>query len=215
MKVKVYDLHGKSHGEADFKIQPAGVSSQLVQDAVVAYRANQRQGNASTKTRGEVAGAGKKPWRQKGTGRARHGSIRSPIWRHGGTVFGPKPRDYSKRLPKGMKRAAFCEALAKRAAAGDVILVRDLKLSAPKTKEFSEIVGKLPLEGRSALFVCSKPDKNVRLASRNIEQIDLVDAGSLNIYQVLSFNKLVFTADALEQVKLRLYGETKKKGKAE
>jgi large subunit ribosomal protein L4 len=219
MKVKVYDQHGKSHGETDLKIQPTGTSSQLIQDAVVSYRANQRQGNACTKTRGEVAGAGKKPWRQKGTGRARSGSIRSPIWRHGGTVFGPKPRDYSKRMPKGMKRAAFCDALVRRAEDGDLIVVKELKVSGPKTREFAEIVDKLPLDGARALFVYAKIDNNTRLAGRNIEQIDLTDADSLNVYQVLRFNKLVFTADALEKVRGRLYGEAKaagkEKGKAE
>src|SRR5215471_3115271 len=100
MKLKVYDQHGKTHGDTDLKIPSPAVSNQLIQDSLTAYRANQREGNASTKTRGEVAGAGKKPWRQKGTGRARHGSIRSPIWRKGGSVFGPLPRSFAIAMPK-------------------------------------------------------------------------------------------------------------------
>ena len=211
MKVKIYDTHGKTHGDADLKIQGSGASFQLVQDAVVAHRANQRQGNASTKTRGEVAGSGKKPWRQKGTGRARSGSIRSPIWRHGGVVFGPKPRDYSKTMPRKMKRAAFQNALVERAEAGDLIVLKGLKLSSPKTREFAAVVEKLPLDGGSALFVYGEPDKNLLLAGRNLPQVDLVSAESLNIYQVLMFGKLIFTEDALEKVHARLSEKKEKK----
>ena len=204
MKLKIYDQQGKTHGETDLKIKSAGVSRQLIQDAVVTYRANQRQGNASTKTRGEVRGAGKKLWRQKGTGRARMGSIRSPIWRHGGIVFGPKPRDYSKKMPKEMKKFAFLEALVTRAEAGDMIVVKDLKLTSAKTREFAAIVKKLPLEQGTALFVYAERNENLLLASRNVADIDLVSAESLNIYQLLNFAKIVFTQDALEKVKSRV-----------
>ena len=214
MKVKVYDLHGKSQGDTDLKIQSSGASSQLIQDAVVPYRANQRQGNASTKTRGEVAGSVKKAWRQKGSGRARSGSIRSPIWRHGGVVFGPKPRDYSKSMPKKMKRSALQNALVQRAEAGDVIVLKELKLLSPKTRELAAIVEKLPLDGCRTLFVYAQPDKNLLLAGRNLPRVDLVSAESLNIYQVLMFGKLIFTEDALEKVRARLEEkkESKKKG---
>lgn len=204
MKVKIYDTHGKTHGDADLKIQSSGASFQLIQDAVVTQRANARQGNASTKTRGEVAGAGKKPWRQKGTGRARSGSVRSPVWRHGGIVFGPKPRDYSKTMPKKMRRAAFQNALVERAEAGDVIVLKGLKLSSPKTREFAAVVDKLPLDGASALLVYGEPDKNLLLAGRNLATLDLVSAESLNVYQVLKFGKLIFTEEALDKVRARL-----------
>jgi large subunit ribosomal protein L4 len=214
MKVKIYDTHGKTHGDADLKIQSSGASFQLIQDAVVTHRANQRQGNASTKTRGEVSGGGKKPWRQKGTGRARAGSIRSPLWRHGGVVFGPKPRDYGKTMPKQMKRAAFQNALVQRAEAGDLIVLKGLKLSSPKTREFAAVVEKLPLDGGTALLVYGEPDKNLILAGRNLPRLDLVSAESLNIYQVLMFGKLIFTEDALDKVRDRLgeKKESKKKG---
>jgi large subunit ribosomal protein L4 len=211
MKVKIYDTHGKTHGDADLKIQSSGASFQLIQDAVVTYRANQRQGNASTKTRGEVSGAGKKPWRQKGTGRARSGSIRSPLWRHGGIVHGPKPRDFSKTMPKKMKRSAFQNALVTRAEAGDVIVLKGLKLSSPKTREFAAIIEKLPLDGASALIIYGELDKNILLAGRNLAQLELVSAESLNIYQVLNFGKLIFTEEALEKVQVRVSGEKKEK----
>lgn len=211
MKVKIYDTHGKAHGDADLKIQSTGSSYQLVQDAVVTYRANQRQGNASTKTRGEVAGSGKKPWRQKGTGRARSGSVRSPVWRHGGIVFGPKPRDYSKTMPKKMKRSAFQNALVERAEAGDVIILKGLKLSSPKTRDFAAVIEKLPLDGNRALFVYGEADKNLLLAGRNMARVDLVSAESLNVYQVLMFGKLIFTEEALEKIRARL--ADKKEGK--
>ncbi len=211
MKVKLYDQHGKAHGDMDLKIQSSGASTQLIQDAVVTYRANQRQGNASTKTRGEVAGSGKKPWRQKGTGRARAGSIRSPLWRHGGVVHGPKPRDYSKSMPKQMKRSAFQNALVQRAEAGDMIVLRGLKLSSPKTREFAAIVDKLPLDGCRALFVYADPDKNLLLAGRNLPRVDIVSAESLNLYQLLMYGKLIFTEDALEKVRARLSEKTGKK----
>lgn len=206
MKIKVYDQSGKAHGDTEFGFQSIGVSRQLIQDAVVAFRANQRQGNASTKTKGEVSGSGKKPWRQKGTGRARSGGLRSPLWRHGGIVFGPKPRDYSKRVPKGMKRAAFLEALVQRAEAGDLIVLRELKLSSPKTREFAAIVNKLPLEGKKSLFVYGERDANLLLAGRNMPAVEIVSAESLNVYQVLNFNKIVMTEGALKRLQGRLSG---------
>lgn len=211
MKVKIYDTHGKAHGDADLKIQSTGSSFQLVQDAVVTYRANQRQGNASTKTRGEVSGSGKKPWRQKGTGRARSGSVRSPVWRHGGIVFGPKPRDYSKDMPKKMKRSAFQNALVERAEAGDVIILKGLKLTSPKTKDFAAVIEKLPLDDKRAIFVYGEADKNLILAGRNLERVDVVSAESLNVYQVLMYGKLILTEEALEKIRARV-GE-KKEGK--
>ncbi|MBV9462820.1 MAG: 50S ribosomal protein L4, partial [Verrucomicrobiae bacterium] len=199
---------GKAHGEQDLKIETTGASRQLIQDTVTAIRANGRQGNASTKTRGEVAGAGKKLWRQKGTGRARMGSIRSPVWRHGGIVFGPKPRSYAKKVSKRQKRTAFREVFLARANAGDLIIVRDLKFDSPKTKAFAALIGKLPLEGKKSLLVYGQPDKNLILAGRNLADLDLTSADSLNVYQLMRYGKVVLTGDAVDIVRARVEGKS-------
>src|ERR1041385_510808 len=150
MKVSVIDLSGTQTGEVaigDDHIVKNGRYTQILQDYVVAYQANQRQGTRSTKTKSEVAGSGKKPWKQKGTGRARAGMVRSPIWRKGGVVFGPRPHDFSRELPQKIKRLAFRKALSERLAANDVVVVDDIALSSPKTKEFLGVLGKLKLTG--------------------------------------------------------------------
>ena len=140
--------------------------SVTVKEVVVAHRANARQGTRSTKTRGEVSGGGKKPWNQKGTGRARAGSIRSPLWSGGGVVFGPKPRDFSKKVSRGTKQLALRKALSERLTAGDVVVVDDIKLGSGKTKEFVGVLSNLKLEG-TTLIVSHGADKNLALASRN------------------------------------------------
>src|SRR5215475_10022351 len=137
MKLTIKDTKGNSQGELEVKFPMIenGKGTQAVHDAVVAYRAAQRMGTASTKTMGEVAGSGKKPWRQKGTGRARAGSFASPLWRGGGVVFGPKPRDYTKKVSRNTRQLALRKALTERLKAGDVVLIDDLKLETPKTKD--------------------------------------------------------------------------------
>src|SRR3954465_13343776 len=137
-----------------------GKGSQAVHDVVVAFRAAQRSGTACTKTMGEVAGTGKKPWRQKGTGRARAGSFASPLWRGGGVVFGPKPRDFGKKVSRKTKQLALRKALSERLKAGDVIVVDDLKLGSPKTKDFIGVLSALDLKG-TALIVSQDVDKNL------------------------------------------------------
>src|SRR5215467_11489566 len=145
MKLTVKDIKGKSQGELEvkFPLVEDGKGTQAVHDTVVAYRAAQRMGTASTKTMGEVAGSGKKPWRQKGTGRARAGSFASPLWRGGGVVFGPKPRDFGKKVSRKTKQLALRKALSERLRAGDVVVIDDLKLSSGKTKEFVKVLGAL------------------------------------------------------------------------
>ncbi len=209
MKLSIKDTKGNSAGELEvkFEVIPNGRGSQAVHDTVVAYRAAQRQGNASTKTMGEVNGSGKKPWRQKGTGRARAGSFASPLWRGGGVVFGPKPRDYDKKVNKKVRQLALRKALSERLKAGDVIVVEDLKLDSAKTKEFVGVVNSLGLEGTS-LFVIGGSDANVERASRNIVGVDLTTGARLNTYDVLKYDKLVFTKGAFEQVEARLVKET-------
>ena len=205
MKLTVKDIQGQSQGEMEVKIPLIGngKGTQAVHDVIVAYHANQRMGTACTKTMGEVAGTGKKPWRQKGTGRARAGSFRSPLWRGGGVVFGPKPRDFSKKVTKATKRLALRKALSERLKAGDVVVVDDFKLSSPKTKEFLGTLSALNVQG-STLVIAPGQDKNLTLASRNIRHVELATSDSLNTYQVLRFDNLLFTRAAFEKVEQRL-----------
>jgi large subunit ribosomal protein L4 len=209
MKLTIKDTKGKNAGELDvkFELVEGGKGTQAVHDAVVAYRAAQRMGTASTKTMGEVAGTGKKPWRQKGTGRARAGSFASPLWRGGGVVFGPKPRDFSKKVGRKTRQLAFRKALSERLRAGDVLLVDELKLDSAKTKEFVGLLSALELNKGSALFVAQSTDKNLTLASRNVPNVALTTSESLNTYDVLRPDKLVFTRGAFEQVEARLAKE--------
>jgi large subunit ribosomal protein L4 len=208
MKLKVRDTKGKEQGELEvkFELVEGGKGTQAVHDTVVAYNAAQRMGTASTKTMGEVAGSGKKPWRQKGTGRARAGSFASPLWRGGGVVFGPKPRDFGKKVSRKTKQLALRKALTERLKAGDVIVVDELKLESAKTKDFVVLLSALELSG-SALIVAQGTDKNLTLASRNIPNVALATSDSLNTYDVLRPDKLVFTRGAFEQVESRLSKE--------
>src|SRR5215467_13790516 len=153
MKLSIKDSKGHDQGEVEIKfpLLEGGKGTQAVHDTVVAYQAAQRMGTACTKTMGEVAGSGKKPWRQKGTGRARAGSFASPLWRGGGVVFGPKPRDFSKKVSRKTRQLALRKAISERLRAGDVVLVDNLKLESPKTKEFVGLLSALGLKGTSLL----------------------------------------------------------------
>ena len=205
MKIAIKNLEGKEQGqyEVKFPLIEDGRGTQAVHDVVVAYRAAQRSGTASTKNVGEVAGSNKKPWRQKGTGRARAGSFQSPLWVGGGVVFGPKPRDFSKKVSKKTRQLALRKALSERIKAGDVVVVEDLKLETPKTKDFIGVISKLDLKG-STLVVSAGTDKNLSLASRNVPNVELATSDSLNTYDVLRPGKLLFTKDAFEKVESRL-----------
>jgi large subunit ribosomal protein L4 len=208
MKLTIKDTKGNSQGELEvkFPIIEDGRGTQAVHDAVVAFQAAQRMGTACTKTMGEVAGSGKKPWRQKGTGRARAGSFASPLWRGGGVVFGPKPRDFAKKISRNTRQLALRKALSERLRAGDVVLVDDLKIASPKTKEFIGVMTALDLKG-TALFVAQAADKNLVLASRNVPNVALATSDSLNTYDILRPDKLVFTRGAFEQIEARLTKE--------
>ncbi len=205
MKLKIKDTKGKDQGELEVKFQLVedGKGTQAVHDAVVAYNAAQRMGTACTKTMGEVAGTGKKPWRQKGTGRARAGSFASPLWRGGGVVFGPKPRDFGKKVSRKTKQLALRKALSERLKAGDVIVVDDIKLGSAQTKDFVGVLAALELSG-SALIDAKGTDKNLTLASRNVPNVALATSETLNTYDVLRPDKLIFTRGAFEQVESRL-----------
>ena len=207
MKLTVKNIAGRDQGELEvkFSLIEDGKGTQAVHDSVVAYLANQRMGTACTKTMGEVAGTGKKPWRQKGTGRARAGSFASPLWRGGGVVFGPKPRDFGKKISKATKQLALRKALSERLKSGDVVVVDDLKLTSPRTREFVTLLNALSVEG-SALVISPGQDRNLTLASRNLPRVELATSDSLNTYQVLRFDKLLFTRGAFERVEQRLAG---------
>jgi large subunit ribosomal protein L4 len=208
MKLAVKDIQGKDQGEVEIKMTliENGRGTEAVHQTIVAYNAAQRMGTACTKNAGEVAGTNKKPWRQKGTGRARAGSFQSPLWRGGGVVFGPKPRDFSKKVNHTTRQLALRKALSERLKAGDVLIVDDLKLPSGKTRDFLVVLNALQVEG-TALIVAHGTDKNLQLASRNVSRVELATGDSLNTYQVLRSGKLVFTRGAFEQVEKRLAKE--------
>jgi len=208
MKLSVKNTQGQATGELEvkFALVENGKGTQAVHDTVVAYQAAQRMGTACTKTAGEVAGTNKKPWRQKGTGRARAGSFQSPLWVGGGVVFGPKPRDFRKKVNARTRQLALRKALSERLQAGDVVVVDDLKLSSPKTREFVGIINALALKG-TTLIVSTGVDKNLTLASRNLPEVALTTSDLLNTYDVLRPGKLLFTRSAFEKVEARLNKE--------
>ncbi len=207
MKISIKNTSGKNSGELEvkFALVEDGKGTQAVHDTVVAYRAAQRSGTAATKRVGEVQGSNKKPWRQKGTGRARAGSVRSPLWAGGGVVFGPKPRDFSKKVSKKTRALSLRKALSERLKAGDVVVVDDLKLASAKTKDFVGVISALELKGTT--LVVAAADKNLTLASRNIPTVTVTTSDSLNTYDVLRPDKLLFTKSAFEKVEARLTQE--------
>jgi large subunit ribosomal protein L4 len=207
MKIAIKDISGKKQGELEvkFPLIEDGKGTQAVHDVVVAYRAAQRSGTACTKNAGEVAGTNKKPWRQKGTGRARAGSFQSPLWVGGGVVFGPRPRDFSKKVSKTTRALALRKALSERLKAGDVVVVDDLKLSSSKTKDFVGLMSTLELTGTT--LIIAPADKNLTLASRNVPDVALATSDSLNTYDILRPDKLLFTKSAFEKVEARLIKE--------
>ena len=206
MKLSIKDSKGNAAGELDvrFELIADGRGTQAVHDTVVAYNAAQRSGTACTKTMGDVAGTGKKPWRQKGTGRARAGSFASPLWRGGGVVFGPKPRDFSKKVNKKVKSLALRKALSERLKSGDVVLIDDLKLTAAKTKDFVSVLQALGLDGNTNLVVLGSANKSAYLASRNVTGVELKTACLVNTYDLLKYDKLVFTKSGFEAVEARI-----------
>ena len=205
MKLTVKDIQGKDQGELEvkFPLIENNKGVQAVHDVVTAYRANQRMGTACTKTAGDVAGTNKKPWRQKGTGRARAGSFQSPLWRGGGVVFGPKPRDFSKKVNIKVKSLALQKALSERLKAGDVTIVDDFKLAAPKTKQFVAVLKTLDLK-KTVLVVTTAADQALVRAARNVADVEVTTSDIVNTYQVLRSDKLLFTKSALESFDQRL-----------
>lgn len=203
MDIPVYNKEGekKESVQLDEKKFGGPVRSTLLRDAVNMYEANMRQGTASTKTRGEVAGGGKKPWVQKHTGRARAGSIRSPLWKGGGVSFGPKPRDYSYAIPKKARKIALFSALTARVRDNELIVVEDLNFDTPKTKQMIRVLKALGINDEKCLIVIPKADKIVWKSARNIPSVKITTSAELNAYEVLKPAKILLTKEAISNIR--------------
>ena len=201
MQVKVYNTKAAEVGQLnlDDSVFKCEYNEPLIHQAIVAYQANQRQGTKSTLTRTEVRGGGIKPWRQKGTGRARQGSIRAPQWIKGGVVFAPKPRDFSKKLNKKMKAQAFRSAISYKVANNELFVLDELTLEAPKTKLMAEILKNFKLDKRTLVIVTGEATGIVR-AGANIEKLTVTDADLANVYQLVSNVAIVATKDAIKKI---------------
>jgi large subunit ribosomal protein L4 len=207
MKLKVFSLDGTTSTEKDFGLPTfeGDKGLQAVKEVIVAINANNRQGTHSTKTRGEVSGSNKKPWRQKGTGRARAGSTRSPLWVGGGVVFGPKPRDYSKKINSKVKALAFSRALFDRATAGELAVIEAFDTKVAKTKAIDQIVERIAPKGR-VLLVDAPFTAEAARASRNIERVSLQEAAKLNTLDLAQYAKIIVSSKALDAIIARVNG---------
>ena len=199
-KVSVYNMEGKEVGTIELNDAVFGVdiNEHLVHMAVVQHLANKRQGTQKAKTRSEVSGGGRKPWRQKGTGHARQGSTRAPQWKGGGVVFAPTPRDYSFKMNKKEKRAALKSVLTSRVQDNKLIVLDELKLDAIKTKDFKKVMDNLKVE--KAMVVIADQDEKVILSARNLPKVDTAVAENINVYDVLKGDTLVLTKDAVAKI---------------
>jgi len=207
MKLKIFTSDATNSSEKEFNLPTfEGTKGlQAVKEVVVAHKANARLGTHSTKTRGEVRGGGKKPWAQKGTGRARAGSIRSPLWGGGGVVFGPKPRDYSKKINGKVKALAFSRALFDRASAGDVSVIEAFAPQQAKTKLFNQIIGRIAPKGK-VLIVDDLFSTDATRAARNIDRVTLQEASKLNTLDLVTYSWIVVSSKALEKIIVRATG---------
>ena len=198
--VKVYNMEGKEVGTLELNDAVFGVevNEHLMHLAVVGQLANKRQGTQSAKTRSEVSGGGRKPWKQKGTGHARQGSTRAPQWTHGGIVFAPKPRDYSVKMNKKEKALAIKSALTSRVAEEKIYVVDSLSFDEIKTKKMAAVLDSLKVE--KALVVLDKKDENVILSARNLPEVRTVMSNGINVYDILKYGSLVITKDAVAQI---------------
>ncbi len=213
MELTIKDLNGNETGKLEFNpedIPVKGTGNNPLYFYIKAYLANQRSGTACTKTRGEVSGGGRKPWRQKGTGRARAGSIRSPLWRGGGVVFGPKPRDFSQKITRSLRLSAYRAALKRALEEAKVFLVKDLDTGSPKTKEFVQALKKIGVEPGvdNCLVVVNQISNNLYLASRNVPDVWVLLAKDVNPYDLMWADKVVVDVEAWSV----LVDRTKRKG---
>ena len=200
-KAAVYNMSGEQVGELELNDAVFGIKPHeaAMHEMVKNHLANRRQGTQSALTRAEVAGGGRKPWRQKGTGRARHGSTRSPQWTHGGVAFAPKPRDYGFSVNKKIRRLAMFSALSAKAAAGEIKVIDNLDLGEIKTKSFIEFLGKLDVSGK-ALIVTPKPRENVYKSARNIPGIKTTVSGVLSVYDILNAGSFIIDKQVVESI---------------
>lgn len=212
MKVDIYTQEGEKLKtkielpNAIFGLEP---NEDLLAQYVRVYQANQRQGTAKTKTRGEVSGGGRKPWRQKGTGRARHGSIRSPLWVGGGKAHGPEPRDWTLKMPKNMRRKALFSALSQKLKEGGILVLGRLELRGIKTRDLKEILAKLPVKGK-ALLALDTVDEKIILSARNIAGVKTIPAKDLNAYEVLNTRTLILPKKSLAVLEETFLGGNEK-----
>lgn len=205
METKIINRNGEEVGKVKLndKVFNQEIKTPLIWENVTVILRNQRLGLAKTKNRAEVRGGGKKPWRQKGTGMARHGSIRSPIWRKGGVVFGPKPRDYSTHLPKKKKILALISTLSEKARDNRVVVIDQIALDTPKTKVLVEILEKINLAGNKTLIGLEEMNQNLKLAGKNIPGLNLKRVEDINCYDVMAANYVMFTKKGLEKLEQR------------
>lgn len=198
-------MEGQKVGEMDLKdeVFSAPFKEALVHQIVVSQQRNQRQGTASTKERSEVSGGGVKPWRQKGTGRARAGSIRSPLWKGGGTTFGPHPKDYANRIPKALRRGALKAILAEKLRGGQIFILRELSFPEPKTKRMKALIDSLGIHG-SCLVVPLKSQREVCLSARNLPEVNVVPLNALSALEAFKAQNLLFTEEAIEELQSNL-----------
>lgn len=202
-KAKKYNLDGKVLGDVDLPEPAFGIrpNQHVLWESVKIFLANQRQGTVSTKTRSKVRGGGRKPWRQKGTGRARAGSIRSPIWTGGATVFGPQPRSYRSRLPRKTRRLALVSAMSQRALEGKIAVVDGFTFEAPRTKVVADFVKAAGFEGNKVCFITLNTEEAAVKSCSNIPGVSILTQSTLNVYDLMNADMLVFTSEALEGVK--------------
>ena len=199
--VALYNISGKQVGEIELNenIFGANVNVEAMHQVVKMYLANQRQGTQSALTRAEVRGGGIKPWRQKGTGRARHGSIRSPQWKNGGIVFAPKPRSYRYSVPKKIKRVAMKSALSSKFNDNNIVVIEELDFDAPKTKQVVSLLANLKVDSKT-LIVLADNNENVVKSARNIEGVKTTFVNTLNVYEILKYDKFIITKEAVKKV---------------
>ena len=205
-EVKVFDVKGGEVGkyEVPAELLELEKGAQAVHDVVVAMNNARRAGTACTREKGEVAGSGAKPWKQKGTGRARAGYRQSPVWRGGGTVFGPRPRYYGQKVNKKVARLAFRRALSEKVNDGELRVVEQIAVSEPKTKEFAALLSAQGVSGRPVLVVVDELDRNLRLAARNLPRTEVVKASDVNVYQLLRYPVVIVNSAGMDQLKARL-----------
>lgn len=203
MQVPVYDVTGQETGQIELADSVFGIEPNVsvMHQAYVRQMANARLGTHDTKTRGEVRGGGRKPWRQKGTGRARHGSIRSPLWRGGGVVFGPHPRKYTQRMPRKMRRLAIRSVLSAKMKADQVVVVEGLTELEPRTKAMIQTLARLPKgDARSTLILVDEPRENLRRGANNLEHVRVLPAQYVNMRDVLKYERLLLTREAVDVI---------------